>query len=70
MNKLFSSALKVGQRTQVTSLFAREGYKIATTDFDDMVFEKANTQVHVHFDLSSNADAISTLNVPMTKNSK
>ncbi|UPQ90046.1 hypothetical protein [Vibrio sinaloensis] len=59
MKKLFSSALKIQQRTKVTSLFARNGYKIARTDFDEMVFEKSGTLVNVHFDRASNADSIS-----------
>ncbi len=61
MDKLLSSALKIQQRTRVTSLFARNGYKIAMTDFDDVVFEKAGTQVNVHFDRASNAESISVL---------
>ncbi|NVD09019.1 hypothetical protein FCU94_19405 [Vibrio sp. JPW-9-11-11] len=61
MEKLFSSALKIQQRTRVTSLFARNGYKIAMTDFDDMVFEKSGTKINVHFDRASNAESISVL---------
>lgn len=40
MDKLLTSALQIRQRTKVTSLFADNGYKIAMTDFDDVVFER------------------------------
>ncbi|WP_100754425.1 hypothetical protein [Vibrio salilacus] len=61
MDELFTLALKVRQRTQVTSLFAGKGYKIAMTDFDDVIFEKAGSLVHVHFDRTSYAESISLL---------
>lgn len=61
MDKLLSSALEIGQRTQVTSLFASKGFKIAMTDFDDVVFEKAGVRVNVHFDRASNAQSVSIL---------
>ncbi|MCW8336167.1 hypothetical protein J4N42_19415 [Vibrio sp. SCSIO 43135] len=61
MDKLLSSALEIRQRTQITTLFASKGYKIAMTDFDEVVFEKAGVQVNVHFDRASNAQSISVL---------
>ncbi|MEL7291541.1 MAG: hypothetical protein AAGJ78_05315 [Pseudomonadota bacterium] len=61
MKALLSSALKIQQRTRVTSHFARNGYKIAKTDFDEMIFEKAGTFINVHFDKASNAKSISVL---------
>ncbi|KLN65915.1 MULTISPECIES: hypothetical protein [Vibrio] len=59
MDKLLASALEYKQRTMVTSLFAKNGFKIATTDFDDVTFERAETRVNVRFDLSSNVESIS-----------
>ncbi|MBE3654736.1 hypothetical protein [Vibrio navarrensis] len=59
MDKLLTSALQIRQRTKVTSLFANNGYKIAMTDFDDVVFEKAGVRVNVKFDHHSNAKAVS-----------
>ncbi|HBC3591390.1 TPA: hypothetical protein KDZ08_003220 [Vibrio parahaemolyticus] len=35
MDKLLASALEIKQRTMVTGLFAKNGFKIAMTDFDD-----------------------------------
>ncbi len=61
MDKLFSSALEIRQRTGVTSYFVRKGYKIAMTDFDDVIFEREGVQVNVHFDRASNAESISVL---------
>jgi hypothetical protein len=61
MDKLLTSALEIGQRTQVTSLFASKGFKIAMTDFDDVVFERAGIRVNVHFDRASNAQSVSIL---------
>lgn len=49
------------QRTIVTSLFARNGFKIATTDFDDVTFKREDVLVNVHFDLSSNVESISVV---------
>jgi len=70
MDKLLSSALEIQQRTRVTSLFASKGYKIAMTDFDDVVFEKAGVQVNVHFDRGSNAQSISVLESTLKQASK
>ncbi|MEZ8832319.1 hypothetical protein AB6E63_05005 [Vibrio cyclitrophicus] len=36
MDKLLTNAMEQKQCTIVTSLFARNGFKIATTDFDDV----------------------------------
>ncbi len=59
MDKLLESALKIKQRTMVTGLFARNGFKIAMTDFDDVTFEKEDIRVDVHFDMDSNAESAS-----------
>jgi hypothetical protein len=61
MDKLLASALKIKQRTMVTGFFARNGFKIAMTDFDDMTFERGGVQVNIHFDLNSNAQSASIL---------
>lgn len=59
MDKLLTSAFHAKRRTEVTSLFASEGYKIAMTDFDDVIFERASVQVHCHFDRSASIETIS-----------
>jgi len=59
MDKLLASALQIKQRTMVTGFFARNGFKITMTDFDDMTFEREGVQVSVHFDLESNAESAS-----------
>lgn len=59
MDKLLASALQIKQRTMVTGFFARNGFKITMTDFDDMTFEREGVQVNVHFDLNSNAESAS-----------
>ncbi|EOX4430036.1 hypothetical protein ACLVXC_004202 [Vibrio alginolyticus] len=59
MDKLLTSALQLKQRTMVTGFFARNGFKITMTDFDDMTFEREGVQVNVHFDLNSNAESAS-----------
>lgn len=41
--------------------FARNGFKIAMTDFDDVTFEREGIQVNVHFDLNSNAESANIL---------
>ncbi|HHF3182539.1 TPA: hypothetical protein ACPJ1Q_001742 [Vibrio alginolyticus] len=61
MDKLLASALEIKQRTMVTGFFARNGFKIAMTDFDDVTFEREGVQVNVHFDLQSNAKSASVL---------
>ncbi|AEX24382.1 hypothetical protein OTK59_23125 [Vibrio natriegens] len=61
MDKLLTSALQIKQRTMVTGLFARNGFKIAMTDFDDVTFEREGIQVNVHFDLNSNAESANIL---------
>ncbi|BDR19820.1 MULTISPECIES: hypothetical protein [Vibrio] len=61
MDKLLASALEIKQRTMVTGFFARNGFKIAMTDFDDVTFEREGVQVNVHFDLQSNAESASVL---------
>ncbi|WP_319552549.1 hypothetical protein [uncultured Vibrio sp.] len=61
MDKLLASALKIKKRTMVTGLFARNGFKIAMTDFDDVTFEKEGVQVNVHFDMKSNAESANIL---------
>ncbi len=45
-----------------TSLFAKNGFKIAVTDFDDVTFERETVLVNVRFDASSNVESISVLN--------
>ncbi|TOG76665.1 hypothetical protein CGG93_24425 [Vibrio parahaemolyticus] len=45
----------------VTGLFAKNGFKIAMTDFDDVTFEREGVQVNVHFDMASNAESVSVL---------
>ncbi|TOH87976.1 hypothetical protein CGI70_24300 [Vibrio parahaemolyticus] len=45
----------------VTGLFAKNGFKIAMTDFDDVTFEREGVQVNVHFDTASNAESVSVL---------
>ena len=62
MNELLTSAMEQKQRTTVTSLFARNGFKIAATDFDDVTFERESVLVNVPFDASSNVESISVLN--------
>ncbi|CAV19078.1 hypothetical protein AB4516_18215 [Vibrio sp. 10N.222.54.F12] len=62
MNELLTSAMEQKQRTTVTSLFARNGFKIAATDFDDVTFERESVLVNVRFDASSNVESISVLN--------
>lgn len=62
MDKLLTNAMEQKQRTMVTSLFAKNGFKIATTDFDDVTFERADIRVNVRFDASSNVESISVLN--------
>lgn len=62
MDKLLTYAMEQKQRTMVTSLFARNGFKIAATDFDDMTFERESVMVNVRFDASSNVESISVLN--------
>ncbi|WMN90239.1 hypothetical protein NI382_19420 [Vibrio parahaemolyticus] len=61
MDKLLASALQIKQRTMVTGLFARNGFKIAMTDFDDVTFEREGVQVNVHFDINSNAESANVL---------
>lgn len=61
MDKLLESALQIKQRTMVTGLFARNGFKIAMTDFDDVTFERQGVQVNVHFDMDSNAESADIL---------
>ncbi|TOE16162.1 hypothetical protein CGH02_19850 [Vibrio parahaemolyticus] len=61
MDKLLASALEIKQRTMVTGLFAKNGFKIAMTDFDDVTFEREGVQVNVHFDMASNAESVSVL---------
>ncbi|MEH0739996.1 hypothetical protein H4F05_00630 [Vibrio cholerae] len=61
MEKLFASALELKQRTQVTSLFAMNGFKIIDTDFDQVIFERLGTKIQVHFDRSANARALAVL---------
>ncbi|MBY7659931.1 hypothetical protein JFJ08_04410 [Vibrio atlanticus] len=62
MNELLTCAMEQKQRTIVTSLFARNGFKIATTDFDDVTFKREDVLVNVRFDLSSNVESISVVN--------
>jgi hypothetical protein len=61
MDKLLDSALQIKQRTMVTGFFARNGFKIAMTDFDDVTFEREGVQVNVHFDMDSNAESADIL---------
>nr|WP_319557202.1 hypothetical protein [uncultured Vibrio sp.] len=61
MDELLVSALQIKQRTMVTGLFARNGFKIAMTDFDDVTFEREGVQVNVHFDMESNAESADIL---------
>ncbi|QPK05697.1 hypothetical protein FCV51_16375 [Vibrio kanaloae] len=62
MNELLTCAMEQKQRTTVTSLFARNGFKIASTDFDDVTFERESVFVNIRFDASSNVESISILN--------
>ena len=62
MNELLTCAMEQKQRTTVTSLFARNGFKIAATDFDDVTFERESVLVNVRFDSSSNVESILVLN--------
>ncbi|CAK1739601.1 hypothetical protein FB440_12811 [Vibrio crassostreae] len=62
MDKLLACAMEQKQRTMVTSLFAKNGFKIAATDFDDMTFQRESVMVNVRFDASSNVESISVLN--------
>ncbi|UYI49681.1 hypothetical protein OFO16_16805 [Vibrio natriegens] len=62
MDKLLESALEIKQRTMVTGFFARNGFKIAMTDFDDVTFEREGVQVNIHFDMESNAESADILN--------
>lgn len=62
MKELLTCAMEQKQRTTVTSLFARNGFKIAATDFDDVTFERESVLVNVRFDSSSNVESISVLN--------
>ncbi len=61
LNTLFYSVMETKNRTLVTNIFVQNGYKIAKTDFDDVVFENDDTQIQVQFDRESNAQAISVL---------
>ena len=58
METLFKSAIKSSKRTPVTSLFVQNGFKIAMTDFDDVVFEKNDIKVGAHFDLNSDLKSV------------
>ncbi len=59
MDELLTHAMEQKQRTVVTSLFAKNGFKIAATDFDDVTFERESVLVNVKFDTSSNVESIS-----------
>lgn len=61
MEKLFKLAEKNSKRTPVTTLFIQNGFKIAMTDFDDVVFEKGDVRVNAHFDLNSNLKSVMVL---------
>ncbi len=61
LNTLLYSVRETKNRTLVTNIFVQNGYKIAKTDFDDVVFENDDTQIQVQFDRESNAQAISVL---------
>ncbi|MGR5069327.1 MULTISPECIES: hypothetical protein [Vibrio] len=61
MERILTSAMEIKKRTQVTSLFASNGFKIVMTDFDRMTFERANTKVNIRYDLSSNVESIHIL---------
>ncbi|WP_117232736.1 hypothetical protein [Vibrio maerlii] len=61
LNTLFYSAMETKNRTKVTNIFVQNGFKIARTDFDDVVFENKDTQVLVEFDRQSNAQSISVV---------
>ncbi|MCF7483339.1 hypothetical protein L3V31_16655 [Vibrio sp. J1-1] len=66
MDKLVESVLQIKQRTMVTGFFARNGFKIAMTDFDDMTFEREGVQVNVHFNMESNAESADVLSPSAT----
>ncbi len=66
MEELLASALEIKQRTMVTGLFARNGFKIAMTDFDDVTFEREGILVDVHFDMKSNAQSASVRSLELT----
>jgi len=58
MEKLFKSAIKSSKRTPVTTLFVQHGFKIAMTDFDDVVFEREDIKVRAHFDFDSTLKSV------------
>ncbi|WP_260261786.1 hypothetical protein [Vibrio intestinalis] len=66
MERLVKSALKIRQRTFVTTFFAQNGFKIDRTDFDFMIFSLEELKVRVTYDLCSNVRSISVLNTPKT----
>ncbi len=53
MDELFSAIYALKNRTDVTSLLAMEGFKIAYTDFDWMRFEQGEMLIEVSFDSNS-----------------
>ncbi|EOY4517368.1 hypothetical protein ABMX68_21780 [Vibrio vulnificus] len=61
MDKLFESAIARSKRTPVTTLFARNGFRISMTDFDQVVFEKDDVKVSARFDLKSNLESVRVL---------
>ncbi len=53
MDELFNTIYTLKNRTDITSLLARTGFKIAYTDFDRVRFEQGETQIEVSFDSKS-----------------
>lgn len=58
MDELFNSIFTLKKRTEVTSFFARQGFKIIYTDFDKAIFEYEDTQVEVAFNSLSHVQAV------------
>ncbi len=58
MDELFKSIFSLKKRTEVTSLFARNGFKITYTDFDKVIFSRDDTHVEVTFNSQSHVQAV------------
>ncbi len=58
MEELYKSIFTLKNRTDITSMFAREGFTIAYTDFDKVVFEREETQVEIGFNSISHVQAV------------
>ncbi len=58
MDELFKTIFLLRKRTEVTSLFARKGFRIMYTDFDKVIFVKDDTQIEVSFNSQSHVQAV------------